>query len=336
MADVFVSYAREDEALAKAISLELGKRGCSVWWDRSLVSGSDFRKTITSEISTAKKVLVIWTRHSVNSHWVLDEAGEALEQKKLVPIKIGNCEIPLGFRSVHALILDPRSINFDGIENALRGLPSPYENFAVKRPLLKRTIFATICILALATAALGATYLFPNLTFRWVEFYSPELGVLIERPGSLFGTPKISLDGNMVTFEPVDSRNQFYITKKSIHGTSNAKDDFENEWKTLKDLGCNTDHIWEGRTSEMCEFSDKHLDVCILSFSRWISARNAHVVSGMRNKRLFYKYTHFSDSHKLIFELIYTCNTRRSVEAMINGIFSRGSRRLLIEGQGAR
>ena len=159
---------------------------------------------------------------------------------------------------------------------------------------------------------------------------------MIERPARLFGAPKFSPDGNMVTFEPVDPQNQFNIIKRPHSRIPSVKDDFDSEWKTLKDLGCNTDHIWEGRTSDMCEFSAKHLDVCILSFSRWISARNAHVVSGMRNKRLFYKYTHFADNHKLVFEVIYTCDTRRSVETMIDRIFSRGSRRLLIEGQGAR
>lgn len=336
MADVFVSYAREDEPLAKTLSLELTKRGCSVWWDRSLISGSDFRKVIATEIAIAKKVLVIWTRHSIDSHWVLDEAAEALRLNKLVPIKVGECDIPLGFRSIHTLALARNQDSIDDVESALRGRPLPSRRIQPASRLFRWTTISIAVLITLATAGLGATYLFPSLTFRWVPFDSPELGVWMARPERLFGRPRFATDGSMVTFESTDPRNQLNIIKRPLERPASAKDDFENEWKALRDLGCNTDHIWEGKTSEMCEFSAKHLDLCILSFSRWISARNSHVVSGMRSKRLFYKYTHFADDHKLIFEVIYTCDTRKDVEAMINGIFSRGSKHLIIEGRGVR
>lgn len=45
--------------------------------------------------------MAIWSRQSVNSLWVHDEAQYALEQKKLVPVLADDVDLPLGFRGVH-------------------------------------------------------------------------------------------------------------------------------------------------------------------------------------------------------------------------------------------
>jgi hypothetical protein len=43
--DAFVSYAREDRAVAERIVLALQSGGIAVWWDGLLIGGDDFGRT---------------------------------------------------------------------------------------------------------------------------------------------------------------------------------------------------------------------------------------------------------------------------------------------------
>jgi tetratricopeptide (TPR) repeat protein len=98
MADIFVSYAREDQPRAEAFVNMLESQGWSVWWDREIGPGSAFSKVIENEILAAKCVIVLWTRHSVNSDWVHAEASEGLTLQKLIPVLMEKVEVPLVFR----------------------------------------------------------------------------------------------------------------------------------------------------------------------------------------------------------------------------------------------
>ncbi len=87
MADIFISYATEDRILASELASKLQKRGYTVWWDRELVSGDNFRDEIVNQIALAKSVVVIWTSTSIRKDWVLSEAQRAHSQKKLSPVR---------------------------------------------------------------------------------------------------------------------------------------------------------------------------------------------------------------------------------------------------------
>lgn len=104
MADVFISYAREDRSMAEALAKDLEARGYSVWWDAALVGSDDFYEVILDALQKAKAALVIWTKASAKSHFVRDEARFALFHKKLVALKepgLETIEIPFGFQSQH-------------------------------------------------------------------------------------------------------------------------------------------------------------------------------------------------------------------------------------------
>ena len=106
MADVFISYAREDRPFAAQLlrtGLEAGGR--SVWWDREILPGKDFAELIAAELARAKAVVVIWSAASTKSGWVRDEAHEGLERGVLVPVLMGVSEPPIGYRSIHAVDL---------------------------------------------------------------------------------------------------------------------------------------------------------------------------------------------------------------------------------------
>lgn len=100
MADVFVSYDRRDRELAERVVAALTEQGLTVWWDDRITPHETWDKTIEREVDNAKKVLVLWTKHSVESDWVRTEAGAAKESTppKLVQARFSDCKVPLAFR----------------------------------------------------------------------------------------------------------------------------------------------------------------------------------------------------------------------------------------------
>jgi UDP-2,3-diacylglucosamine pyrophosphatase LpxH len=95
---VFVSYARDDLSRVLTLVEFLRKQGCSVFWDQDLPAGSSHRERIAGELEEAKHVIVIWSRWSVESDFVLAEAQAAQEAGKLLPLLFDDVVIPLGFR----------------------------------------------------------------------------------------------------------------------------------------------------------------------------------------------------------------------------------------------
>ena len=98
--DVFVSYSRDDRAKVQRIANALNERGLRVWWDPEIKTGSGFRNEIADALDGSKSVVVIWSRHSVASRFVADEADEGAAREILYPALIDNVDIPLGFRQI--------------------------------------------------------------------------------------------------------------------------------------------------------------------------------------------------------------------------------------------
>jgi hypothetical protein len=113
MAHIFLSYASEDRDRAREVAVDLEALGWDVWWDRRLQAGKTFSGVIESEIGKAGCVLVLWSKASIGSRWVRDEANEGLERNILVPALIEQVEPPMGFRSIHAADL----IHYGGDQN---------------------------------------------------------------------------------------------------------------------------------------------------------------------------------------------------------------------------
>lgn len=98
MADIFLSYASEDRGRAGRLAGALESCGWSVWWDRRIVAGQAFDEAIEGELEAAKSVVVLWSRHSIASEWVKNEAAAAAERGVLVPAQIEPVKLPLEFR----------------------------------------------------------------------------------------------------------------------------------------------------------------------------------------------------------------------------------------------
>lgn len=103
MTDVFVSYARQDRDRIAPLVRALEARGLEVWWDSRIAGGAEFTREIEAQLEAAGAVLVVWSRNSIESLWVADEAGAGLERGKLVPISIDPVAPRIGFRQLQTL-----------------------------------------------------------------------------------------------------------------------------------------------------------------------------------------------------------------------------------------
>ena len=103
MSDIFLSYASEDRERAGQIAAALSDHGWSVWWDRQIPFGKSFDKVIEENLAKAKCVVVLWTRHSVESRWVRAEASEGVGRDLLLPVVLErDLKLPLEFKMVQA------------------------------------------------------------------------------------------------------------------------------------------------------------------------------------------------------------------------------------------
>jgi len=123
---VFISYAREDRPVAELLAKTLESNGASVWWDRKLIAGASFDEMIDEALTNAGCVIVLWSRVSVESDWVKNEAAEGLKRKALVPVLLEDVRIPLQFRHLHAVNLarwsgDASHVEYLGLLQAVRG-----------------------------------------------------------------------------------------------------------------------------------------------------------------------------------------------------------------------
>ncbi|MBC8217565.1 MAG: toll/interleukin-1 receptor domain-containing protein [Planctomycetes bacterium] len=102
MSDIFVSYAKEDRPRAQTFAQALETLNWSVFWDRVIPTGKSWREVIGTQLYAAKCVVVLWSRASVGSRWVIEEAEIGLQRGILIPVLIDDVAPPLGFQSLQA------------------------------------------------------------------------------------------------------------------------------------------------------------------------------------------------------------------------------------------
>ena len=100
---VFVSYARADEAWAQAVITALEEAGIHAWWDGLIPGGKTFSAQIAEALEQARAVVVLWSKNSLESDWVKDEASVGREHRTLIPISIDGSSPPLGFRQIQSI-----------------------------------------------------------------------------------------------------------------------------------------------------------------------------------------------------------------------------------------
>jgi TolB-like protein/Flp pilus assembly protein TadD len=127
---VFLSYARPDQEQAARLTQALEARGFDVWWDALIEGGAAFAESIESALDGSDAVVVAWSRASIGSDWVRDEAAKGRDQHKLVPVSLDGTEPPLGFRQYQCVNLsrwqgDPAAAEILGVARAIRAASGP-------------------------------------------------------------------------------------------------------------------------------------------------------------------------------------------------------------------
>ena len=161
MAKLFISYAREDRDFVDRLAAALTLAGHDVWFDRDLGAGS-FREQILARLTQAETAIVVWSARSKQSRYVVDEAERAVARDVLLPIRIDNADLPLGFGGLQTFDLsswsgredDPKfTLLLKQIEKVLKNPTTPRRRPAVAfitRSLVLAGSLAAICAPALA------------------------------------------------------------------------------------------------------------------------------------------------------------------------------------------
>ncbi len=111
MAQVFVSYAKKDAPRVQSLVSLLEAHEITVFWDRFIPTGQDWRAYIHQMLLESRCVLVVWSRYSVDSSWVIDEAEEGQRRRILIPVLLDSVQLPMGFRGIQTI--DLSQWNFD-------------------------------------------------------------------------------------------------------------------------------------------------------------------------------------------------------------------------------
>ena len=98
--DVFISYKREEHHLVQQLAAALEDAGYSHVSDGNLENGQHFPTAIAKMINSARLVVVLWTRKSVQSHWVIDEANLAQKLDVYFGVLVEEADLPLGLAGV--------------------------------------------------------------------------------------------------------------------------------------------------------------------------------------------------------------------------------------------
>lgn len=100
---LFISYSRADQRQALPLIRALEQQGYGVWWDGLLEGGDNFLPTTEAALESADAVVVLWSKTSIDSHWVRDEATVGRDRRRLVPLSIDGSMPPLGFRQFQVI-----------------------------------------------------------------------------------------------------------------------------------------------------------------------------------------------------------------------------------------
>jgi adenylate cyclase len=98
--DVFVSYARPDEPLARRVAEALRAEGYQVWRDDELPAHRAYSDVIEERLSSARAVVVLWSAEAAKSQWVRAEADAAREAGTLVQAILENAVPPMPFNQI--------------------------------------------------------------------------------------------------------------------------------------------------------------------------------------------------------------------------------------------
>lgn len=100
MVDVFISYARDNQDVAKRLAEAVARDGYNVWWDDDIPPHVSYSELISEKIATAKAAIVIWSKSAAASEWVRAEADMGRSARKLIQTSVDGTTPPLPFNLI--------------------------------------------------------------------------------------------------------------------------------------------------------------------------------------------------------------------------------------------
>jgi len=108
MSDLFLSFSNSDRDEVDVVYDLLTCEGFDVWkFDNNVKPGESWEEAIEYALNEAKCVIVFWTKCSVRSEEVINEAYFAHKKKKLLPVLLERSVIPYRYdRLQHIDLVD--------------------------------------------------------------------------------------------------------------------------------------------------------------------------------------------------------------------------------------
>lgn len=157
---IFLSYAHADKTRAQRIASALEKSGYIVWWDELIEGGSRFARSIDDALDKADAVVVVWSKDSIDSDWVRDEASHARDRQRLVPVSLDGSHPPLGFRQYQMIDLShwrgrPEAPQMEAVRRAITAAmgQQPLPRRSAKTPVSRRRALVAGGAAAVAAAS---------------------------------------------------------------------------------------------------------------------------------------------------------------------------------------
>ena len=88
MADIFISYSRNDRDRVRYIANAFEAEGFDVWWDPEIPPGESFSRVIDQQLKESKCIVAVWSNSSIDSNWVQEEADDGMMRNTLIPVMI--------------------------------------------------------------------------------------------------------------------------------------------------------------------------------------------------------------------------------------------------------
>ena len=211
MADIFISYAKEDHQTAKNVASAFEAHGWSVWFDDHLLGGQSWDESIERELTAARCVVVLWSAASVKSNWVRNESRRAGD--KLVPAALDSVKWPIEFDHLQVVSLadwngDAGAPDFQGlVQGVAHLLDRPgriVKETWVSQILRRKRVLAYILGVVIVMALTGLAYFQPWAQPRVLLMDSPLPDVVYDKSAAAKGQTNATVIADILKDLPVD------------------------------------------------------------------------------------------------------------------------------------
>ena len=220
MSAIFLSYAHQDKEFAQRLANALAQQGSEIWWDQRLAPGQRFADVIAERLAKASCIVVLWSKYSVISDWVIDESGEGKRRGILVPATVDGVAPPIGFRQLHVANL----VDWDGnaSDTRLTGLIDAINSLISRDSVVTNEISLP---LSSASTHYSTQPILLSSASRWKQFATRRklfaFGFLLVFAVTTFLVVRLSsalFDGKIdVSGTPEPTTNRMPFPKGSVH-----------------------------------------------------------------------------------------------------------------------